>query len=59
MNALNKTLETAIDHPSKTDYRKLWVEAVETMAENTALKRRVEFLEREIATHAFGGWQLH
>ena len=59
MNALNKTLETAIDHPSETDYRKLWVETVATMAENTALKRRVELLEREIATHAFGGWQIH
>lgn len=44
---------------SSDDSRRLWVEAVEQMAQNAELKKRVDFLERQIATNAFGGWQLH
>ena len=44
---------------SQEEVRKLWVEAVELLAQNAELKRRVEFLEREIAINAFGGWQRH
>jgi hypothetical protein len=41
------------------EVRKLWVEAVELIAENAELKRRVQFLEYQIAVNAFGGWQQH
>ena len=44
---------------SKEDVRKLWVEAVENMVENAELKQRIEFLERQIAINAHGGWLLH
>ena len=45
--------------PSEEEYRKLWIESVQLIAENTELKKRVERLEREIACNAFGGWTLH
>lgn len=45
--------------PSKEDYRELWLQAVEQLATNTRLKRRIEFLEREIATNAFSSWTIH
>jgi hypothetical protein len=41
------------------EVHKLWVEAVELIAENAELKRRVQFLEHQIAVNAFGGWQQH
>ena len=41
------------------DSRKLWVEAVEKMAENAELRKRIEFLERELAVNSFAGWQVH
>ena len=44
---------------SDEDCQKLWIEAVEALAENIELKQRVEFLERQIAVNAFGGWQTH
>jgi hypothetical protein len=59
MNRLNQTQKSTQADPSKQQYRKLWVEAVEQMAENTELRKRVDFLERQIATNAFGGWKLH
>ena len=59
MNQLNQAQENPHSAPSKEQYRKLWIEAMEQMAENTELKKRIDFLERQIATNAFGGWQLH
>ena len=51
--------ENASEQANRDEVRKLWIEAVELMAQNEELKRRVEFLEREIAINAFGGWQRH
>ncbi len=45
--------------PDEQDYRKLWVTAVEQMLENSALKERIEHLEREIAVNTFAGWSVH
>lgn len=44
---------------SKDDIRKLWVEAVESMAENAALKARIEFLEQQLFVNAYTGWRTH
>ncbi len=44
---------------STEDCRKLWLEAVDALSENIELKRRIEFLERQIAVNAFGGLQTH
>ena len=59
MTAQNQEFQKSQPLPSKEDYRKLWVQAVEQMAENSELKQRIEFLEREIATNAFSGWTIH
>lgn len=59
MNQLSQVKENAGSQPCNEECRKRWVESVEQLADNKALKSRIEFLERQIATNAFGGWQLH
>jgi hypothetical protein len=59
MRQLNQSEIIASREAGNTEYRQLWIEAVEQLAENAELKKRIEFLEREIATNAFAGWQLH
>jgi hypothetical protein len=44
---------------SKAQYLALCAEAEALMIENKELKERVAHLELQIATHAYGGWQLH
>lgn len=56
---MNHSPENAGQDRDIEEVRKMWVEAVELIAENAELKRRVEFLEHEIAVNAFGGWQQH
>ena len=59
MKQLKQVRENTRATISSEDCRKLWIEAVEQMAENAELKARIDFLERQIATNAFAGWQLH
>ena len=56
MNELNARQHTR--HHAQ-DARKMWVKAIEQMAENEKLKERIEFLERKIACDAFAGWTVH
>ena len=56
---MNGRQENPSRQENQEEVRKLWVESVELLAQNAELKRRVEFLEREIAINAFGGWQRH
>ena len=48
-------------HPpiSEAQYLAVCDEAEALMLENMELKARIAHLELQIATHAFGGWQLH
>lgn len=59
MIKLNPIQEALIPHISKAEYVVLCEEAEELMIENVELRERVEHLEREITTHAYGGWRLH
>ncbi len=44
---------------SADDARKLWLEAVDALIENAELRRRIEFLERQLVINSFGGYQTH
>lgn len=59
LKQLKQATEDTGVNMSSEDCRKLWIEAVEQMAENAELKARIDFLERQIATNSFAGWQLH
>ena len=50
---------TALPADLPQDSRQLWLEAVEKMAENAELRKRIEFLERELAVNAFAGCHIH
>ena len=56
---LNPIQMALIPHLKKDQYKALCDEAEELMSENVQLRKRVEYLELEIATHAPGGWQVH
>jgi hypothetical protein len=59
MTELNPLQEAIIPHLGKVEYQQLVAEIEELENENIGLKQRVDHLERQIATHAFGGWQTH
>jgi hypothetical protein len=59
MTALNPLQEALIPHINKATFQAICEETEELVIENAELKARVDFLERQIATHAFGGWQTH
>jgi polyhydroxyalkanoate synthesis regulator phasin len=63
---LNPVQEALLAHFKQSDFEQTLDEYGETPAvtlalrtENDALKARVEYLEQQIATNAFGGWQIH
>lgn len=56
---LNPLQEALVPHVSEQEYQKMLAEAKFLEAENARLKDRVNHLESEIATHAFGGWKIH
>ena len=59
MTALNPIQEALIPHINKATFQAICEETEELVTENAELKARVDFLERQIATYAFGGWQTH
>ena len=59
MTALNPIQEALIPHINKATFQAICHETEELVIENTQLKARIDFLERQIATHTFGGWQTH
>ncbi|MEH6584241.1 MAG: hypothetical protein V7754_20080 [Halioglobus sp.] len=63
---LNRIQEALVAHLSAGEYQQMLDDHARTLGdtqalitENSALRDRVEYLEREITTHAFGGWVLH
>jgi cell division protein FtsB len=56
---LNALQEALIPHLGAGTYQKMVEDARELEAENLKLRARIEHLERQIATHAFAGYQLH
>lgn len=59
MTILNPIQEAIIPHISKAEFQAVCDEMEELAGQNLELKERINFLEQQIATHAFGGWQLH
>ena len=59
MSKLNPIQEAILPHIRKAKYEAVCEEAEGLMVENEALKGRVEYLELQIATHAYGGWKIH
>lgn len=55
----NPVQETPASRISKAEFQVVCDEAEALMRENSKLKKRIAYLELQIATHAFGGWQLH
>ena len=59
MTKLNPIQVALIPHVSKAQFQAICDETEELMSENLGLKERIDYLERQIATHAYGDWQLH
>lgn len=51
--------ETGLSHVSEEEYLQIIEGARQLAAENQKLKERIDHLENQIVTHAFGGWQTH
>jgi hypothetical protein len=63
---LNQVQEALLAHLSQSEFQQILAEQENTSAvaealrsENKTLKSRVEYLEQQITTNAFGGWQVH
>ncbi|MEH6590210.1 MAG: hypothetical protein V7746_08145 [Halioglobus sp.] len=63
---LNPVQKALLAHFKHSDFAQILNEHKEAPAvtqalrtENQVLKDRVEYLEQQIATNAFGGWQIH
>jgi hypothetical protein len=59
MTKLNPIQDAIIPHISKAEFQAICDETEELVCKNVELKERIDFLEGQIATHAFGGWQVH
>jgi hypothetical protein len=59
LKKLNPIQEAIIPHISKAEFQAVCDEMEELVCQNVELKERINFLEGQITTHAFGGWQLH
>jgi hypothetical protein len=59
LKKLNPIQEAIITHISKAEFQAVCDEMEELVCQNVELKERINFLEGQITTHAFGGWQLH
>lgn len=64
MTNLNPLQEALLAHVSKEEHLAAQSEdhpgkPSDLEVENAQLRARVAYLEMQIATHAFGGWQLH
>ena len=59
MVELDPTQGVLIRYVSKEEYQAICDETDALMIENEELRERIDYLERQIATHAFGGWQVH
>ena len=55
----NPIQDAIIQHISKAEFQAICDEREELVCQNAELKERINFLEGRIATHAFGGWQVH
>ena len=51
--------EAGLSHVSEEEYLQIIEGARQLAAENQKLKERIDHLENQIVTHAFGGWQTH
>jgi hypothetical protein len=53
------TRETGLSQVNEEEYLQILEGARQLAAENLKLKERIDLLEHQIVTHAFGGWQTH
>jgi len=51
--------ETGLSHVSEEEYLQVIAGARQLAVENEKLKERIDHLEHQIVTNAFGGWQTH
>ena len=51
--------ETGLSTVNEEEYLEIIEGARQLAAENLRLKERIDLLEHQIVTHAFGGWQTH